>query len=80
MGMVAAALTPLIAPSSTGRYLILYERLPEYMKQRYHALAESQPLATDKGKILQGYLPLTPVNAETHFHACLTVEHITEDK
>lgn len=80
MGMVAAALTPLIAPGSTGRYLILYERLPEDMKQRCHALAESQPLATEKGKILQGYLPLTPVNAETHFHACLTVEHITEEK
>ena len=78
MGMVAAALVSLIAHGSTGKYIILYERNPKNMKQKSEVLAKTQPPAVDDGKIRQGYLPLTPVNDETHFHACLIVERDTE--
>lgn len=74
MGMVALALGSLLARGSTGDYRIMCGRLPGEMLSRCEALMMSHPLETCGGRIVSGYLPLTPVYAETCFHACLVVD------
>ena len=74
MGMVALALGSLLARGSTGDYRIMCGRLPGEMLSRCEALRMSHPLETCGGHIVSGYLPLTPVYAETCFHACLVVD------
>lgn len=74
MGMVALALGSLLARGSTGDYRIMCGRLPGEMLSRCEVLRMSHPLETCGGHIVSGYLPLTPVYAETCFHACLVVD------
>lgn len=67
MGMLAIRLfEQQIHPEASGRFWVTYEK---EAWQEHQKMKESYPALYEKGKLRKGYLPLCPVNPETHYRA-----------
>lgn len=80
MGHIACALAPRLAPLSKGHFAIAYARTPEALQQKLRATLGPRMTAlhtaqTYAGRIVAGYLPLSPLKDTSLFHAYIMAEH-----
>lgn len=73
MGMVAAALVSFLAEDSMGKFQIIHESSTDMLRKKCDDMHRRQPIVIRGGRIVSGYMPLTPIGTDTHFHACLVV-------
>lgn len=74
MGVVALALQRhWLAPGCTGRFSIEYFSSGEALQRQHRADTAAFPLCVEQGKILSGYLSLTPVTAQCRYRAAVWV-------
>lgn len=65
-----------VAPSSSGKYVVEHFQADGEAIEKHHRLMAESPLSvSDEGRILQGYLSLTPVVSETRYQAYVEVEN-----
>ena len=65
-----------VAPSSSGKYVVEHFQADREAIEKHHRLMAESPLSvSDEGRILQGYLSLTPVVSETRYQAYVEVEN-----
>lgn len=74
MGYVACRLNSLIQPDAEARMIINYHSSPGDLKKWQQEQLVSKPLRIVEGHYSSGYLPLTPIASNTHFHAFLISE------
>ncbi|MDR0544112.1 MAG: hypothetical protein LBG30_02010 [Odoribacteraceae bacterium] len=73
MGMIALSLSSrYLSPGSEGTFHLSYFPFPGAAHRVSLERARAEPLRVEAGSVRSGYLPLTPVGAETHFVAALT--------
>lgn len=66
-----------ISPSSSGQYVVQhYAAEGEALKNHYTHLSDYPLKISQDGRILQGYLPLTPVQVETHYQVYVVVNDV----
>lgn len=64
-----------VSPSSFGRYIVEhYAAEGEALKNHYSHLSDYPLKISQEGRILQGYLPLTPVQSDTHYQVYVVVD------
>jgi len=57
-----------VSPSSSGQYVVEHYAAERDALENHHRCLSAYPLKiAQDGRILQGYLPLTPVQATTHY-------------
>lgn len=76
MGYVALRLARLVHPESEGSFLFDFDSDSRLLAARSQARAASYPQTLKDGLLAEGYLPLTPIDGQTHFHAYLLVNKI----
>jgi hypothetical protein len=57
-----------------GEYIVDYFKKPESACKFHERLQQESPLKIKNGKIVSGYLSLTPVTADTHYVAYVIVK------
>lgn len=73
MGQVSVDLARYMAPGAVGRFTIAYAKDGGSLPAVVRGLMEKSPLQWVGGRISEGFLPLTPVEEGTHYHASLQV-------
>ena len=73
MGYVALRLARFLAIGSEGKLCFDFDRNPDLLFRRMREQQNRSPLIRLGGRIEHGYLPLTPIDGQTHFHASLQV-------
>jgi len=58
-----------------GRFTVDYFRKPEGALSFHQKMQRESPLTVENGKIVSGYLSLTPVTADTRYSAYIVVAH-----
>lgn len=75
MGMVARQVYDRHVQEGTcGKYVVEYYPEPGEAERTHRRLCREHPLRTANGRILSGYLSLTPVNEDTAYQAYLVVD------
>ena len=72
MGAIALALRNQIAEQSTGEFKMMHSGEGEFARF-CEAMKTSEPLITNNGKIVRGFLPLTPSSPSSTFGAYIRV-------
>ena len=63
-----------VFPSSSGQYVVEHYAAEGEALENHHRCLSACPLKlSPDGRILQGYLPLTPVQAATHYQVYVVV-------
>ena len=66
-----------VSPSSSGQYVVEHYGAEGEALENHHRCLSAYPLKiTQEGRILQGYLPLTPVQATTHYQVYVVVNNM----
>lgn len=73
MGWVAVQLARLLPPEAEGEFMIDFFKDSEELWRSHTQRMKENPLVLDSGKMIRGYLPLTPITPTTHFRASLEV-------
>lgn len=63
-----------VQPGREGRFVVDYFKKPEGALSFHHTMKQEHPLVVENKKVASGYLPLTPVTANTHYIAYAIVE------
>lgn len=63
-----------VAPSSKGIFKIGFHPAHTGIMAYYKAMSVLHPLQDVDGKVVRGYLPLTPIYADTQYHAFILIE------
>ena len=74
MGAVALSLRSHLADHSTGEFQIVHGK-EGYFAQYCEEIMKKEPLIVDTGKIISGFLPLTPVLSDCSFGAWIIVKN-----
>lgn len=76
MGMVARRFQDrFMEVDGQGRFTVDYFRKPEGALLFHQKMQQESPLTVESGKIVSGYLSLTPVTADTRYTAYIVVGH-----
>lgn len=74
MGMVARTIANrYLAPQSQGTYHVEYMPQNEHLTVLHNTLSQQHPLRIENGKIVSGFLALTPIATDTHYIAYIIV-------
>jgi len=74
MGMVARIIADrFIAENTRGYYYVYYANTTTQLQQRHEQLKQEHPLLIENQKIIKGYLPLTPIQHDTHYCAYIVI-------
>ena len=66
-----------VAPSSSGQYVVEHYGAEGEALENHHRCLSAYPLKiTQEGRILQGYLSLTPVQATSHYLVYVVVNNM----
>lgn len=66
-----------VSSSSSGQYVVEHYGAEGEALENHHRCLSAYPLKiTQEGRILQGYLPLTPVQATTHYQVYVVVNNM----
>lgn len=66
-----------VSPSSSGQYIVEHYAVEGEALENHHRHLSAYPLKiSQEGRILQGYLPLTPVRKETHYQVYVVVNEV----
>jgi len=75
MGMVARRFhDQFMETDGQGRFTVDYFRKPGDAWSFHRKMEQAYPLVVADNKITSGYLPLTPVTADTRYTACIVVD------
>jgi len=75
MGMVARRFhDQFMATDAQGRFAVDYFRKPGDAWSFHRRMEQAYPLVVAENRITSGYLPLTPVTADTRYTACIVVD------
>jgi len=77
MGAIALSLRTHLAETSTGEFRIAHGKEGHFARYCDEMMV-SEPLITDDGKIICGFLPLTPTSPESSFGAYISVQEMKE--
>lgn len=58
-----------VQPGAEGRFVVDYYKKPEGAFSFHHTMKQKYPLVVNHKKVASGYLPLTPVTANTRYIA-----------
>ena len=73
MGMVSAIIADRhLVPGSTATFRVTYHKSPDEVRTAISHLSQKHPLKTSGGKIVSGFMPLTPTYDDSHFLAAIT--------
>ncbi len=72
MGHVSVALAQYVCADRRAEFRLLYAKTPQLLTQEVSMLNTDTAVVRDR-KLYAGYLPLTPLTADSRFHACLYV-------
>lgn len=65
-----------VSPFSSGQYIVEHYAAEGEALENHHRYLSDYPLKISQdGRILQGYLPLTPVQSETHYQVYVVVDN-----
>lgn len=62
-----------VQPGAEGKFVIDYFKKPEGALSFHREMEREYPLVVENEKVASGYLPLTPVTAETRYMAYVVV-------
>ena len=79
MGAIALSLRTHLAEQSVGEFRIIHGKVGHFALF-CEEMTRTEPLITDNGKIVSGYLPLTPPLPESSFGAYISVKEVKEAK
>lgn len=77
MGAIALSLRTYLAEQSVGEFRITHGKGGDFA-QFCEDMTRNEPLITDNGKIVSGFLPLTPSLPESSFGAYISVKEMKE--
>ena len=63
-----------VAPTSKGIFKIGYHPAKTGIAAYYKAMTFLHPIQIEDGKVVRGYLPLTPIHPDTQYHAFILIE------
>ncbi|MDD4778133.1 MAG: hypothetical protein PHV53_07575 [Fermentimonas sp.] len=61
-------------PECEGRFVVDFFKKPGYALKFHEKMQQESPLKVNNGKIVSGYLSLTPVTSDTHYVVHVTVK------
>lgn len=80
MGVVAHAIYErYISPASSGRFCITYHPSAGEALQAHRQMEADSPVQINDGKVMAGYLPLTPVTSRSVYRAWVVAEENLND-
>ena len=63
-----------MSPESEGKFVVDYFKKPGSVVNFHEKLQQELPLKVENGKIISGYLSLTPVTVDTHYNVYVVVK------